>query len=494
IMEDYEFNWYAGAFPFTASAGSDQLNVPGATFAVNDKVLLSVSGGFPAGLSPGIEYFVKTSAGNDITLSLTMGGPTVDITGNGSGLISANQFSLVGDSSPAKGGEILSNVAPLPSAPVTAGSYWVIATKKTETAGGSTGGIGCTSAPFNITISPNVVTPQITLTPSGDTSCDPTFFEGRIEVDVVTASGPGNGGLYDYTWAPTGAGGQPVNSLANNGINNMQNGVNDGTYTLTATNTTTGCAATLQTTLVRDSPPVFTMSALATNLTNCTPFNGLINGIQVFEDGNPAVVADFDYVWYRTNISVDSLVLDGLNPVIPVDDQLSLGTFPGITLGRYFVKAVRKAGGAAVGAGCESVPIRRDILDERIYPNVTFATVASTSCDTNFDGQIIVTATTASGPGAGANYNFVWTSDPDGAGAAYFATNSPSNNTASPFSTLNTDRIGAIDETTPGTYALRVTNFVTGCFTDGSVDVLKTTIPMSVGAVTATDEDLCTGP
>src|SRR5690606_21677381 len=135
-----------------------------------------------------------------------------------------------------------------------------------------------------------------------------------------------------------------------------------------------------------------------------------------------------------------------------------------------------------------TAPIPFTVLDHRVMPTISFATVSSTACDGNFDGQITVTASTASGPGQAANYNFEWLSDPDGAGAAYSVSNSPNNNTASPFTTANTDLVGE------GTYAIRVTNFVTQCFTDGTVEVTRQTVPMEIVNVAPTHVDLCSTP
>ncbi len=543
-LNDYQFNWYSDALPFTASAGSDQLNVPGAIFAVNSKVLLNLSGTFPIGLSPGTEYFVKTSVGNDITLSATSGGATIDITVNGVGLISPNRLSQLGDPTATKGGEELSNVgAPLPSATVANGSYWVVASKLTDTAGGGAGGIGCTSAPFSVTIASNKINPQITLTPVSDASCDPAFFEGSIEADVITATGPGNGGLYDYVWAPTGGVGQPTNSLANTGINNVSINVNEGAYSLTATNTTTGCFSTLGTTLLRDTPPSFTLSANVNNQTFCVPFNGSINGLQVFIDSGggpiPGTVSNFNYVWFRSDLLPASKVLDGQLPAVPVDDQLTFATYAGIAVDKYFVKGVRKAPVIAAeatlaafaaasagytfnigddiklstgqafkfngplktavgdysativeGVGCESSPLRKDILDDREFPVIGFTTLASTSCDpAQFDGRITVTATTA-GFGVGTNYNFDWTSDPggtvvitDGVGVP-----SPRINQSTALGGPAGERIG------PGTYGITVTNTVNQCPVNGSVTLLQNTVPIEVVATSSTPLTHCTAP
>lgn len=72
---------------FTALA-TDTITIPGLTgVAVNDNIAFFPSPGdtLPAGITEGTVYFVKTVSGNDITISTTAGGATVDITGPGKG-------------------------------------------------------------------------------------------------------------------------------------------------------------------------------------------------------------------------------------------------------------------------------------------------------------------------------------------------------------------------------------------------------------------------
>ncbi|MBI3219486.1 MAG: hypothetical protein HYZ44_08240, partial [Bacteroidetes bacterium] len=331
--------------------------------------------------------------------------------------LTTNILSSLGDNTATKGGEELSNVgAPLPSQKVTNQDYWVVVTKKTDLSG--TGGIGCASPPLNFRIDANKINPQLVLTPAGDPSCDPAVFQGNITVDVTTASGPGAGMLYDYAWTPNGGAGQPSNSAGNSGIANVLSSLNEGLYSLTALNQATGCTATLSTTLVKITPPVFTVDATPTNLTNCVSpgflFNGKIDGVQVFVDGLPGTVTDFDYVWFKSDLLPASKVLDGVNVAVPVDDQLTLTTYPAIAVDKYFVKAVRKSGGA--GIGCESAPLRKDILDDKVLPQVTVSSTPNDACIApNWDGSITVKAGTT-GFGAGTLYDFTWQSNPGTAG------------------------------------------------------------------------------
>jgi hypothetical protein len=73
---------------FTATA-ADVVTVPGHSLVVNDMVaVIAVPGAtLPTGAAEGTIYFVKTVSGNDITLSATLGGATLDLTAAGAGLI-----------------------------------------------------------------------------------------------------------------------------------------------------------------------------------------------------------------------------------------------------------------------------------------------------------------------------------------------------------------------------------------------------------------------
>jgi hypothetical protein len=380
------------------------------------------------------------------------------------------------------GGDEFINITTVPAGTVWVGSYSVTATKLTDVSG--SGGIGCKSAPFTVTIADKSVNPQITLTPSGNTSCSATFFEGSIRVDVKTLSGPGAGAAtYGYAWNPTGGPGQPTNSASGNtGSADMFNNLVDGSYTLTATSDVTGCANSLGTTITRATPPVFTVSASVANQTNCGTFDGKIDNLQVFVNGAAGTVSDFDYVWFRSDLTTK--VLDGQNVAVPDDIELTLTTYPAIGLDKYFVKSVRKAGGA--GFGCESPALRKDILDDRVYPQVTFTSTPNSACDTNYDGQIVATTNT-SGFGAGTLYGFAWTIPvaPMGSNITAQAAIAAGGTGDAVFTTvMATDRIGE------GTYSVVVTNQSNSCTVTGSVNIISKTIPMST-TVISTDLTVC---
>jgi hypothetical protein len=76
-------------FAFASFAATDVLTVPGHNFAVNDLIASSLlpNGALPSGLTDGAANYVTSVTGNDITLSATQGGATLDI-GAGVGMLS----------------------------------------------------------------------------------------------------------------------------------------------------------------------------------------------------------------------------------------------------------------------------------------------------------------------------------------------------------------------------------------------------------------------
>lgn len=73
--------------PFTAKT-DDTITIPGHSLSVNDRVAFYPAFGssLPTGITEGTQYFVKTVSGDDITISTTQGGGTLDITAVGDGV------------------------------------------------------------------------------------------------------------------------------------------------------------------------------------------------------------------------------------------------------------------------------------------------------------------------------------------------------------------------------------------------------------------------
>jgi hypothetical protein len=78
----------SGAKIFTATV-ADTLTVPANAFVVDNRVVFYALPGvaLPTGIVQGTVYWVKTVSGNDITISTTQGGATLDVTAAGGGKI-----------------------------------------------------------------------------------------------------------------------------------------------------------------------------------------------------------------------------------------------------------------------------------------------------------------------------------------------------------------------------------------------------------------------
>ena len=73
--------------PFTAKT-NDTITIPGHSLSVNDTVMFQAldNSTLPVGITTDTNYYVKTVSGDDITISTTQGGATLDITAVGSGV------------------------------------------------------------------------------------------------------------------------------------------------------------------------------------------------------------------------------------------------------------------------------------------------------------------------------------------------------------------------------------------------------------------------
>ena len=81
------FAYLADALGFLATAlATDVVAVPGHNFVVNDECVIRAIPGatLPAALTDWGKYYIKTVSGNDITLSATEGGATIDLAAAGS--------------------------------------------------------------------------------------------------------------------------------------------------------------------------------------------------------------------------------------------------------------------------------------------------------------------------------------------------------------------------------------------------------------------------
>ncbi len=356
---------------------------------------------------------------------------------------------------------------------IGAATYFVTATRQTGTPGS-----GCSSSPYKVDILNKQIFPVVSLTPLANTSCDPSFFEGEIQVNVsdgsVNLPAPLAGApfLYNYTWTASAsavtlpAGTITLNNNGNgsstDGDRDNPTGLKEGAYTVSVTNNQTSCVSTGTTTIFRNSTPVFTQSVVPTNQILCNPDGSLLvqevkvidrNGnTEVFNSGSTPNISDFVFTYSRNTIG--NTVLGPNSPLL----QLDKTDYPAIGFDIYYVVATRQTG--SPGLGCASAPYEVQILDKRLFPQVSFTAIENSSCNSaKPNGSVTASASEQNGTNTDP-YTFAWTLNANPIGP--LAPNPTQTNT-SPQSVIT----NAVD----GTYVVTATNTNTGCPLDASFNL-----------------------
>jgi len=419
---------------------------------------------------------LEVNAGAEVTsLSIIGGGPDnlndyefswfSDITLTTSVLSNQDGVSGAG-----KGGEVLSNIgAPLPVTPVTVGSYWVVAEKEDV---GTTGGVGCLSSPFKVDIIDQKKNPEVLLTSTSNTACDASF-EGALKVQMTNA-GSVPAVNYTYTWTTV------VTPIVPPPFSNGDGNLNDdnftllqeGLYILQAKNNSSGCTVNGQTTISKTAVPIIVARANKTDQDICDPDGSItVKDITVGGIVDP-VHTNFDFTWY-VNDPASVPVINAVNG----EDVLDVSNLPSIGAGSYFVKA-KKISGLPIGSGCESAPLRVDILDISEDPTVQLTPVANTSCDASFEGAIKVQVTDPGSAAAG-NYTYTWTT---------VVTPIVPPPTSNGDGNLADDNFTLLQD---GLYILQVENNASGCTTTSQTTISKTAVPIIVASADKTDQAIC---
>lgn len=376
-----------------------------------------------------------------------------------------------GDNTITKGGEILSNVGvPLPSAPVTAGSYWVRATKINA---GATGGVGCLSAPLKVDIEDQSVRPTGVITAFANTACD-LAFEGSL-IAEMTDDGSIPAADYSYSWTTPAS--SPIAAGVSDGDGLLADdnfgGLGEGTYILLAENNSSGCTTTVQATIIKTATPIVVSNATPIDQMICNPDGSITVGTNdIFVGG--VVDSDhsrFDFTWSRGTVG------NTVFGATPGADVLNVTNLPTIGAGSYYVK-VKKRPGLNPGSGCESAPFRVDILDQSVDPTVTLSSLSNTACDTNFEGSVKVTVTNP-GSAPSLTYDYSWTTPPG---------SSIGNATGNGDGLLADDNFGGLGE---GNYTVLVKNNASGCFGSAQTIITKQATPIVLTNATPVDQFIC---
>ncbi len=387
-------------------------------------------------------------------------------------------------------------------------------------------GAGCLSSPFKVDILDKRIFPVVTLTPFANTSCSsaPADLEGEIKVKVTDASVNPTVPFvtpfsYNYNWTASTTPGVINGGIAgthdgdgfgggeNDGVGIDNDGdhpklLAEGNYTVSVTNTQTGCAATGSTTIIKNSTPVFTQLVTPTDQVLCTADGKLIvNEVRLIDRNGTTkssntdfAIADFSFTYSRNILATTIPAVTGT--------QLNIGNYPTIGADTYYVVATRMANGP--GLGCSSPPFKVDILDKRIFPVVTLTPFANTSCSSlpaDLEGEIKVNVSDASvnlpAPLLGAPYlfNYNWTTS---ATPAVINGIIAGTNDGDGFGGGENDGVGIDNDgdhpklLAEGNYTVSVTNTQTGCAATGSTTIIKNSTPVFTQLVTPTDQVLCT--
>ncbi len=419
------------------------------------------------------------------------------------------------------GGNILNagnySVVDLGNTGIGAGSYTVTAKRKTGSPGN-----GCKSAAFPVTIKDLRINPVITLTPFSNTSCN-AAFEGEIKIKVTDATTylpvPAGGYKFDYSWTASAGVTAPAASVSNNG-NEVNDGAGpdkdfligqqDGTYNLTAINSTTQCSTLASTVITKNAAPVFVQNVSVVDQIICGPdgtltitkvtLNDRTGASTTFDNTTvPALLTDFQFEWTRPGDAHIEIMNSG---VAPAGAILNTGNYDAAFVsqpfgaGTYTVVARRKAG--SPGANCASAPYSVVIQDKSIKPVVSLTPLANTSCDPAFfEGEIKVKVSDATANNVDHTfatpyaYSYVWGPVVTGIGASV-------NNDGDGFGGGENDGV-AVDNDADhpkalqdGSYLVTVTNPQTLCQSTGSTTIFKNGTPVFTQSVLTTDQVLCT--
>lgn len=351
------------------------------------------------------------------------------------------------------------------------GSYWVTARKNLGTKGA-----GCLSAAFKADIKDVSKNPTFALATASNSACD-SNFEGSIRISV-TDPGSVPSTNYAYAWDPANPvvipnGSGDGDGDGTDGDDDHEQNLQEGTYILTVTNSTTQCSSTGQVGIIKTTTPIVVASANPIHQMICNP-DGSITVIDVTVGG----VADpdhthFDFTWYEADPN-GVPIINAVNGA----DVLNVGNFPTMGAGTYHVKA-RRLAGLALGSGCESPPLRVDVLDLSEDPDVDFTTVVPNSSCNPANPNGVLAATASERDGTADVYTFSW---------MY-------NGGALPGGVLQTDAspISQLNNSPEGDYSLQITNTLTGCtFTSGASLILNQVLSLpNIVAITPTHPVNC---
>ncbi|MDN4163980.1 gliding motility-associated C-terminal domain-containing protein [Cytophagales bacterium LB-30] len=334
---------------------------------------------------------------------------------------------------------------------VFAGTYYFVFQKI------SGEGAGCTSAIFNETIQELSSTPTMTFEVEPNTICEGSQPDGVVT--VTPRERDGSTDTYSFAWSYSG---EKPELFTDPGDVNEYVGATDGFYTVTVTNTITGCSSTSTVEVILDKsqsiPNIIEVEVtdpLDCNPTGIAEVTRLSIGGTIFlsKANGDDLDTDFDYLWFNGDPSdpATELVTDPITG-LPVSSSV----ITGLGIGTYFVQVVSSV------TECESIYKQIEVSDDDIiYPGGFIElTEPQISCDPT-NGLAILTAFGYEGSDPSANtdtYSFTWYLQ-EGDSLVEIV---PSGNTT----ITNTSNTSELANIYNGTYWVNILNTVTNCSND----------------------------
>ncbi len=326
------------------------------------------------------------------------------------------------------------------------GTYTVFAADKTTR---------CLSDPLVVTIDDNSVNPIVnTEVVAPQSACDPTLYNGslRATVDESTTGGSANETTgYTFDWYQ---GNVTLTTLPGTSYSSgsLLTDAPRGNYSVVVTNTATGC----QTIEYRFLPeqivrPVIDLNATLVHADNCTDPWG--SSITVSADGGNTLADGYTFEWR-----------DASNTVLPETSETLSNIPPGI----YTVLVTSPLGCTAQNTA------QYEVLDQAPKPTVTLQRFNNSSCDAGQPNGVIAAIGFTGSVG---DYTFDWFE------------NSPSGVPVNPANySANGDTIFNL---AANTYALRITDNTTQCFSVAYTTIQDVSVPTALidtVSVTATTD------
>ncbi|MCR9251642.1 MAG: gliding motility-associated C-terminal domain-containing protein, partial [bacterium] len=339
---------------------------------------------------------------------------------------------------------------------------------------------GCTSAPIQFEILDVSSLPEVSITSTSNTICDPSL--GTFDADGILTATIGNddGGTYTYAWyigepnsgTLIAADGQDLGNGSNptDVTTATISGLAAGSYYVEVedqgpTAGSDGCVGIATFVLENDNVLVEISIASTSDDTNCTSDNGTFTVNSPTSTRLGSVVAStYTLTYYDSTFTTIGTFTEGAEPT-----DLAAGT--------YYVTAYDQT------YNCTSDFVPFEIGEDLAYPELTLtASSANMNC-VNPDGSISIEAQTNGSVSAG-GYSFEWF-DGDDTSTAH------ANNGTDSGTPVNAN---ILENLSGNTYTVRVTDLTTGCETiqsyilDDGYDIPVVTIPDAQ----ITEDRICT--